>query len=221
MGSSTPVKTHYRDEVYIVSPHTIKIKFYSENFSWSKTVKFYWPFILIVIPLIPFAFFNSTQKENYNKTFPVLFIVFFMVCLLLVVIMGLLYSWIDLLVFDLENQTIEKGRYRTTHPSKEQIEESIPFANVKSIEINQTENELPSTPPYTNLNLQMTLFSSELVYIILHFPGSGKLQSLTYSQWNEFFQNVIKSSPATTTDEITKDYAIEKVTLSYYSDKSK
>ena len=91
---------------------------------------------------------------------------------------------------------------------------------MKSIEINQSEVDLPSTPPYTNVNLQMTLFSSELVCIILHFPSSRKIQSLTYSQWIEFFQTVITSSPSTTTDDITKDYAIEKVFLSYYSDES-
>ena len=58
------------------------------------------------------------------------------------------------------------------------------------------------------------------VFIVLHFPNSGKIQGLTSADWQIIFQRVLQSTSTTTTSEKTKDNVIESPRKAYVTDRS-
>ena len=210
-----------RDEVYIEDPSLFKIKFYTEFNSWRKNLISILGILLMLLPFAPLPFLSKQQANDYKYTALVLFFIAFLIAITILLYFSLRYSFIDLVIFDLKNQTIGKGRYRPNPLfKKEIIDETFSFSAVKSIETNKEESELTIGPPFHHLNIQMTFYTSDIILTLLHLPHKGIVQSLSYGDWLKFFQTIIKSQPDTTTSDITKDFKIESVKMSYFTDQS-
>ena len=207
-----------RNEVTIDSAYELKIAYYNENASFKKVALIYWPFLIIFIVALPVFILNAEQATSLG--YPNTFVIGFILSIFIFLANSLVTNWITLVIFDIQKQNLKKGRLYRTFPKREKFFENIPFSSIKSIELSQNEKELSPSAHSKKLALYITFTNSNSVFIVLHFPNSGKIQGLTSTDWQIIFQRVLKSTSSTTTSEITKDYVIESPRRAYMTDRS-
>lgn len=129
--------------------------------------------------------------------------------------------WLDFAEFDIEKQSIQYGKFYLYYTRKERLTFSIPFTNIESFELNQDLHEWSESTDYMDLTLILRLSQSVdskniLSIHLLHFPKLGKIQALTFLDWIDLFQKIVKADPSINIREITKEYTIMPADGKYY-----
>ena len=96
------------------------------------------------------------------------------------IILSVLFLWIDFILFDIEKQTIQFGKFFLFYTRKERLKYSIPFSNIQTIEINQDVHEWNESVNYNKLTFQILEWNAinsqnTRVIPILYFPKLGKI----------------------------------------------